>query len=87
MYQKKLAIYVVMSSSGRGAFKLLLALETNLWKSDHMINHYIINYMVYEDNINGIGDDIRTIGRNSVVILNSCKETGLAVHTGKTKRT
>ena len=31
-----------------------------------------------------IGDDIRTIGRNADVLLKACKDTGLAVNTGKT---
>ena len=31
-----------------------------------------------------IGDDIRTIERN-YVLLNACKDIGLAVNTGKTK--
>ena len=32
-----------------------------------------------------IGDDIRTIERNSDASLNACKDIGLAVNTGKTK--
>ena len=31
-----------------------------------------------------IGDDIRTIERNADVLLNACKEIGLAVNIGKT---
>ena len=31
------------------------------------------------------GDDIRTIKRNSDMLLNICKDIGLAVNTGKTK--
>ena len=30
-------------------------------------------------------DDIRTIERNADVLLNACKDIGLAVNTGKTK--
>ena len=32
-----------------------------------------------------IGDDIRTIERNADVLLNACKDIGLAVNTRKTK--
>ena len=32
-----------------------------------------------------VGDDIRTIERNAGVLLNACKDIGLAVNTGKTK--
>ena len=35
--------------------------------------------------VNLIGDDIRTIERNTDVLLNACKDIGLAVNTGKTK--
>ena len=37
------------------------------------------------DDANLIGDDIRTIERNPDVLLNACKDIGLAVSTGKTK--
>ena len=37
------------------------------------------------DDVNLIGDDIRTIERNAVVLLNACKDIGLSVNTGKTK--
>ena len=36
------------------------------------------------DDVNLIGD-IRTIERNVDVLLNACKDLGLAVNTGKTK--
>ena len=39
--------------------------------------------LAYADDINLIGDDIRKIERN--VLLISCKDIGLAVNTGKTK--
>ena len=39
--------------------------------------------MVYADDVNLI--DITTIERNADVLLNDCKEIGLAVNTGKTK--
>ena len=41
--------------------------------------------MTYADDVNLIGDDIRTIKRNAGVLLNACKDIGLAVNTGKTK--
>ena len=40
--------------------------------------------LAYEDDVNLIGD-IRTIERNSDVLLNACKDIGLAVKTGKNK--
>ena len=39
----------------------------------------------YADDVNSIGDDIRTIERNAEVLLNACKDVGLAVNTGKIK--
>ena len=41
--------------------------------------------LVYADDVNLIGDDIRTIERNANVLLNTCKHIGLSVNTGKTK--
>ena len=41
--------------------------------------------LAYVDDINLIGDDIKTIERNADVILNACKDISLAVNTGKTK--
>jgi len=41
--------------------------------------------LVYADDVNSIGDDIRTIERNAYLLLNACKDIGLAVNTGKTK--
>ena len=35
--------------------------------------------------MNLIGGDIRTIERNADVLLNACKDIGLAINTGKTK--
>ena len=37
------------------------------------------------EDVNLIGDDIGTIERNAEVLLNACKDIGLAVNTGKTK--
>ena len=39
----------------------------------------------HENDVKLIGDDIRTIGRNSDVTLNSGKNIGLAINTGKIK--
>ena len=39
--------------------------------------------LAYAGDVNLIGDDIRTIERN--VLLNACKDIGLAVNIGKTK--
>ena len=41
--------------------------------------------LAYADDVNLIGDDIRTIERNADVLLNACKDVGLAVNIGKTK--
>ena len=41
--------------------------------------------LAYAYDVNLIGDDIRTIERNADVLLNACKDIGLAVNTGKTK--
>ena len=43
--------------------------------------------LAYADDVNLIGDDIRTIKRNAYVLLNACKDIGLSVNTGKTKYT
>ena len=47
-----------------------------------MVTHQVL---AYADVVNLIGDDIRSIERNTHVILNTCKDIGLAVNTGKTK--
>ena len=39
--------------------------------------------MCYADDVNLIGDDIRTIERNADVLLNACKDIGLALNIGK----
>ena len=41
--------------------------------------------LFYADDVNLIEDDIRTIERNADVLLNACKDIGLAVNTGKKK--
>ena len=41
--------------------------------------------MAYADDVNFIDDDIRTTERNAEVLLNACKDIGLAVNIGKTK--
>ena len=40
--------------------------------------------LAYTDDVNLICDDIRTIERSADVLLNACKDIGLAVNTGKT---
>ena len=45
-------------------------------------NHQVL---AYADDVNLIGDDIRTIERNADVLLNACKDIGLAVNTVNTK--
>ena len=40
--------------------------------------------LAYADDVNLIGDDIRTIGRNADGLLNTFNDIGLAVNTGKT---
>ena len=41
--------------------------------------------LTYADDINLIGNDIRTIERNADVLLNACRDIGLEVITEKTK--
>ena len=41
--------------------------------------------MINAYDVNLIGDDIRTIDRNIDVLLNACKDIGLAVNKGKFK--
>ena len=44
-----------------------------------------IRYWAVRYDVNLKGDDIRTIEINTEVLLNACKDIGLAVKTGKTK--
>ena len=44
--------------------------------------HQILTYV---DDVNVIGDDIKTIETNADVLINACQDIGLAVNTGKTK--
>ena len=41
--------------------------------------------LVFAEDVNLIGGDVRTIGRHADVLLNACKDNDLAVNTGKTK--
>jgi hypothetical protein len=41
--------------------------------------------LAYTDAVNLIDDHIRTIETNADVLLNACKDIGLAVNRGKTK--
>ena len=43
----------------------------------------VTTFLLYDVNL--ISDDIRTIERNADVLLNACKDIGLAVNIGKTK--
>ena len=36
--------------------------------------------LTYADDVNLVGDDIRTIERNADVLLNGCKDIGLTVN-------
>ena len=47
-----------------------------------MFSHQVL---AYADDVNLIGDDIRTIERIADVLLNACKDIGLAVNIGITK--
>ena len=47
-----------------------------------LITHQLL---AYANDVNSIGDDIKTKDRNADVLLNACKDIGLAVNTGKTK--
>jgi hypothetical protein len=40
---------------------------------------------IHQDDVNLIGDDIRTTEINADVLSNACKDIGLVVNTGKTK--
>jgi hypothetical protein len=41
--------------------------------------------LAYVDDVNLIGDDIRTIEKNANVLLNASNDIGLAVNSKKTK--
>ena len=41
--------------------------------------------LIYVEDVNLIGDDIREIERIEEVLLNACEDTGSAVNIGKTK--
>ena len=55
--------------------------ETNLGL-DMKVIHQVL---AYADGVNLLSDDIRTIGRNGDVLLNTSKNICLAVNIGKTK--
>ena len=50
-----------------------------------VIPHGTHQVLAYADDVNLIGDDIRTIERNADVLLNACKVRGSAVNLRKTK--
>jgi len=41
--------------------------------------------LAYADDVNLIGDDIRTVERNADMLLNACMDIGIGVNTRKTK--
>ena len=41
--------------------------------------------LAFADDVHLIDDDIKTIERNADVLLNACKDIGVALNTGKTK--
>ena len=45
--------------------------------------NYTHQILAYVGDVNLVGDDIRTIKRNANILLNACKNIGLAVNTGK----
>ena len=47
--------------------------------------HWSGSLLAYVDNVNVISDNIRTIEINADLLVNACKDIGLAVNTGKTK--
>ena len=53
--------------------------ETNLGLDMNSTHHVL----TYPDDANLIGDDIITIESNADVLLNACKDIGLAVNTEK----
>ena len=61
---------------------LVYVQETNLGL-DMNGTHQVLAYK--DDDINLIGDDTRTIEGNADVLLNACKNIGLAGNTRKTK--
>ena len=56
-----------------------------LQKTNLGLDKDISQILAYEDGVNLTNDDIRSTGRNSDVLLNACKDIGLAVNTGKIK--
>ena len=44
-----------------------------------------LQVLAYADDANLIDDDIKTIERNALVLLNACKDIGLSVNSGKSK--
>ena len=40
--------------------------------------------LAYADDVNLIGDDIRTIQRNANILLHACKDIGLIINAGET---
>ena len=47
--------------------------------------YFGLDILAYTNGVNLIGDGVRAIERNAYLLLNTCKDIGLAVNTGKTK--
>ena len=58
------------------------ATQTNHWSKPEFFSYQVL---AYADDVNLIGDDMRTTERNADVLLNACKDIGLSVNAWKTK--
>ena len=57
-----------------------------MWKKTFKyLGYLVIQVLAYVDDVNLIGEEIRTIEWYADVLLIACKGIGLAVNTGKTK--
>ena len=60
-----------------------------MWRTQILPHHFHLTkhntLLAYADDVNLIGDDIRTIERNACVLLNACKDIGLEINIWKTK--
>ena len=74
-YRKLCLITTTIQYAIRKVHETSLGLDMN-------VTHQVL---VHVADVKLIGDDIRTIERNKGVLLNACKDIGLAVNIGKTK--
>ena len=78
-----------MTENGLSPLIFNLALEYAIWKVEETNLGLDMNgthqILAYGDGVSLIGDDIRTIERNSVLLLNACKDVSLVVNKGKVK--